>query len=238
MSPEAPTGGRPRSTQLIVLAVLGAVLLIAIAIVASQSGSDDEEPSAPSGGDEPVEVAAVEGLPQSGDTLGEPEAPVTIVEFGDLQCPFCGQFGRNEIPKLIEGPVKAGEAKLQFRNWAILGPDSETAAAAALAAGEQDRMWNFVEAFYANQGEENSGYVTDEFLRQIAESAGVPDLERWESDRDLARWNAQLKEIDTQATDLGFNGTPSFALEGPQGTTPLPDASTADQIEQALADAG
>jgi protein-disulfide isomerase len=223
-----------------VLAVLGAVLLVVAAIVISQSGSDDDDGTsgAAAGGQSAAAVDAVEGLPQSGDTLGEPDAPFTIVEFGDLQCPFCGQFGRNEVPKLIEGPVAAGDANLQFRNWAILGPDSETAAAAALAAGEQNRMWSFVEAFYADQGEENSGYVTDEFLRQIAETAGVPDLERWESDRDPSRWTAELSDVDAQATELGFTGTPSFAIVGPQGTTPLPNASTADQIEQALAAAG
>ncbi len=235
MSPESPSGRRSRSTQLIVLAVLGAVLLIAVVIVVSQSGSDDSEDSdAPSGDVQ----ALIEGLPQDGDTIGEPDAPVTVLEFADLQCPFCAQVATDEIPTLLEGPVSRGEARIQFRNWVILGPDSETAAAAALAAGEQDRLWNFVEAFYAQQGEENSGYVTDDFLRGIAEDAGVPDLEQWESERDPASWAAQLKEVNTQATGLDFSGTPSFAIEGPQGVSPLPNASTAADLEQAIAEAG
>lgn len=234
MSPEAPTGGRSRSTQLIVLAVLGAVLLIAVAIVASQSGGDDGETAAPSGDVQ----ALIDGLPQDGDTIGEPGAAVTVLEFADLQCPFCARVGTAEIPDLLEGPVSRGEAKVQFRNWAILGPDSETAAAAALAAGEQNRLWNFVEAFYAQQGEENSGYVTDEFLRGIAEDAGVPDLDQWESDRDPARWSAEIKAVDRQAAGLDFTGTPSFAIDGPQGLRPLANAATAADLEQAIAEAG
>lgn len=235
MSPEpAPQGSSSRRTQLIVLAVLGAILLIAIAIIASQGG-DDEDDGGGSGASGEVQ-SLIDGLPQDGDTIGEADAPVTILEFADLQCPFCAQVGTGEIPTLLEGPVSAGDAKIQFRNWVILGPESEAAAAAALAAGEQDRLWNFVEAFYADQGPENSGYVTDEFLRQIAEAAGVPDLEQWESDRDPARWQAEIKAIDAEATGLGFEGTPSFAIDAGDGAEPLPNASTAADLEQAIAD--
>ena len=91
---------------------------------------------------------------------------------------------------------------------------------------------------YRNQGEENSGYVTDEFLREIAEDAKVPDLEQWEADRDPARWSVVLDEVDSQASDLSFTGTPSFALEGPGGTMPLTNASTAADIQGALSGGG
>lgn len=234
-TPEAPKPSGSRRTQLIVLAVFGAVLLIAIAIIVSQSGSDDEdEPATPSGDVQ----ALIEGLPQDGDTIGEADAPATILEFADLQCPFCADFATGEIPTLLEGPVSAGDAKIQFRNWVILGPDSEAAAAAALAAGEQDRMWNFIEAFYADQGAENSGYVTDDFLLQIAETAGIPDIEAWEASRDPASWTAELKAINGEATGLGFNGTPSFAVDAGQGPEPLPNASTAADLQQAIAGGG
>ena len=230
MTPDGQPSGRSRTTQLIVLAVLGALLLVGVAIAISQSGGDDDEPEVASGDVQSL----IDGLPQDGDTLGEPGAPETVLEFADLQCPFCRQFAVNEIPTLLEGPVSDGRLKLQFRNWVILGPDSEEAAAAALSAGEQDLLWNFVEAFYANQGEENSGYVTDEFLRGIAEDAGVPDLDQWEDERDPARWRSQLREIDDQATELGFSGTPSFALESGGEVRPLADAVTAADIEGSL----
>lgn len=226
-----PSDGGSRRTQLIVLAVLGAALLIGGAIALSQSGGDDDEPSGPPSGDV---QAVIDSLHQNGSTIGDEDAPETVLEFADLQCPFCRQFAVKEIPKLLEGPVADGEIKIKFQNWVILGEDSETAAAAALAAGEQDRLWNFVEAFYAEQGAENSGYVTDEFLRSIAETAEVPDLEQWEADRDPVRWSEVLKLVNDEASELGFNGTPSFAIEGDDGVTPLPDAVTAADIQAEL----
>lgn len=226
-----PPSGRPRRTQLIVLAVFCAALLIGGAIALSQSGGDDEEESGPPSGDV---QAVIDNLRQNGSTIGDEDAPETVVEYADLQCPFCRQFALKEVPKLLEGPVAEGEIKIRFVNWVILGEDSETAAAAALAAGEQDRLWNFVEAFYAEQGAENSGYVTDEFLRGIAEEAEVPDLEQWEADREPERWAEVLKLSDEEASGLGFSGTPSFAIDGDDGVTPLPDAITAADIQAEL----
>jgi len=231
----APQGGRSRQTQLIVLAVLGAALLIGGAIALSQSGGDDDQGSSPPSGDT---QALIDSLHQNGDSIGEADAPETVLEFADLQCPFCRQFAIKEIPTLLEGPVADGDLKIRYRSWAILGEDSETAAAAALAAGEQDRMWSFIEAFYAKQGEENSGYVTDDFLREIAEDAKVPDLEQWEAERDPGRWSEVLKIVNDEASGFGFTGTPSFALEGPGGTNPLPNASTAADIQGSLSGGG
>ncbi len=97
----------------------------------------------------------------------------TVVEFGDLQCPVCKDYSEQILPEVIEGPVRSGDAKLEFRNWTIIGPDSEDAAKAALAASEQGRYWSFITLFYRNQGAENSGYVSDSFLEAVAEGAGV-----------------------------------------------------------------
>jgi protein-disulfide isomerase len=159
---------------------------------------------------------------------------VTVVEFGDLQCPVCKTYSTSVVAPLIEGPVRAGRAKLEFRNWAILGPQSSDAGAAALAAGEQNRYWNFVELFYRNQGVEGSGYVTDEFLRSVAEGAGVPDLARWERDQGSARWTAVLSRVDRQAQSFGLTGTPSFLVIGPNGTQTLGTPHSATEIEAAI----
>ena len=116
----------------------------------------------------------------------------------------------------------------------ILGPDSADEAAAALAAGEQNRLWNFIHAFYANQGTENSGYVTPEFLREIATEAGVPDLERWEERSSFDLWQDELEDINSQATGFGFSGTPSFAVRGPGGTEPLGTTDAIADFESAI----
>lgn len=231
---ETQAARRRRLVQLGAGGVLLAGILVAALIAVSQSGSDEDAADGV-----PANVAQLlETLPQDRETLGDPQAPATISEFGDLQCPICAEYSSTTVAELIEGPVRRGEANIAFQNWAILGPDSATAAAAALAAGEQDRLWNFIEAFYANQGVENSGYVDEDFLRSIAEEAGVPDIERWERDRDSDRWNAELEEIDVQARGYGFTGTPSFAVSGKGGVERLGTTDSIAEFEAAIASVG
>jgi protein-disulfide isomerase len=223
---------RQRLTRLGTGAVFAAVVVVAVAIVINQSGDG-------SGGDTKLEgIPSVEselrGLDQRGLTLGDPDAKVTVVEFGDLQCPACKANSEEVIPQVIEGPVRSGEAKLEFRNWTIIGPDSEEAAKAALAASEQGRYWSFITLFYRNQGQENSGYVTDSFLEAVAEGAGVEDIERWNQDRQSSRWDAHIAQAGTEAEQLGFTGTPSFLVEGPKGKTVSPATSSASSIEAAI----
>jgi protein-disulfide isomerase len=223
---------RQRLTRLGTGAVFAAVVVVAAAIVISQSGGG-------SGGDTNLEgVSSVQselrGLDQRGLFLGDPHAKVTVVEFGDLQCPVCKAYSQQVVPDVIDGPVRSGDAKLEFRNWTIIGPDSDDAAKAALAASEQGRYWSFITLFYRNQGQENSGYVTDSFLQAVAEGAGVEDIEQWKRDRESPRWDAQIAQTDTEAGRLGFSGTPSFLVEGPGGRKTLPTPGSASPIEAAI----
>lgn len=231
---EESAARRKRVTQIVAGSALVALVAIVALILISQSGSDDGGGDAASV-DGTAEVRALlSGIPQNGAVLGDPSVKQKIVEFGDLQCPVCKEFSTSVVKELIEGPVSDGTAQIEFRNWTILGPQSRLAAKAALAASLQDRYWQFVELFYRNQGTENSGYVTDDFLRSIAEGAGVPNLDKWESDRDLPRWNSILNATDTQAITFGFSGTPSFVVEGPGGTKPLGTPQSAAEIESNL----
>ncbi len=214
-------------------AALAAVVVVVALVGISQSGSDDE-----TSGDVSQSALVEEelaGVPQRGTVLGGPKVKVRIVEFGDLQCPACAQFSESQIPELIDGTVKAGEATLEFRNFTIIGPDSVVAAKAALAASEQDRYWQFVELFYRNQGPENGGYVTDEFLTDIARGAGVEDLDAWNEARQDPKWEATLAKTQQDAAALGFQGTPSVLVEGPGGSEPLGSFPSLDQIQEAIA---
>lgn len=222
---------RQKLLKLLGAAVGAAVVIVVIAIVISQSGGEDSksDTSAPKG--------LLSGIPQKGEILGDASAKVTVVEYGDLQCPICADYSHTVLPDVINGPVRSGDAKLQFKNWVIIGPQSIPAAKASIAAGNQNRYWQFIEDFYANQGTENGGYVTDQFLLKIAQDAGVPDLDRWQKDR-RAVPTADLMAIDKQASGpLGFSGTPSFAIIDSEGkTTPLGTVD-ADAIKQAITEA-
>jgi protein-disulfide isomerase len=172
--------------------------------------------------------------------LGDPGAKVTVLEFGDLQCPVCKGYSEEVLPQIIESRVRSGEAKLDFRNFTIIGPQSKPAGAAAIAAGEQGRGWNFVELFYRNQGTEDSGYADDEFLTAIAKAAGVPDLAKWNRARKSQAAIAQVEATSAEAENLGFTGTPSFALEGPgaEGTEAIGTPESVGALESAIENAG
>jgi len=228
---------RQRLIKLASAAVFLAIVAVAVAIAVAATRTE--------GGDTEVEGAAaitrqLAGIPQNGMVLGDPSAKVTLVEFGDLQCPACKVYAEEILPEAIESKVRGGEAKLDFRNFTIIGEDSTPAAAAAVAAGEQGRGWSFVEVFYRNQGFEGTGYVTDEFLTAIAEAAGVPDIERWERDRHGKRILAAVERTTAEARDLGLDSTPSFAVEGPRtnGLEVVEDAGSAGELEEAIERAG
>jgi protein-disulfide isomerase len=230
-------GAMERRQRLVKLgSAAGFLALVAIAVVVVVSGSNS------SGGDASnvTEAGAVNqllsGIPQNGLVLGKPSAKVTLLEFGDLQCPFCKGFSEEVLPQVIEGQVRDGEAKLDFNNYTIIGPQSTPAGAAAIAAGEQGRGWNFIELFYRNQGAEDSGYVTDAFLTAIARGAGVSDIAKWSSARKSKRVLAEVAATTAEAKQLGFTGTPSFAVQGPgaSGTEALSTPDSAGDLESAI----
>jgi len=232
-------GDRGRLLQLAAGTVFLVVIAVVVVIVVSSDGSSGGDPG------KVEEVGAVDSLlgnlPQQGLTIGRRGAPVELIEYGDLQCPFCKEFSEAVIPQVIEGPVTAGKAKLTFRNYMIIGPESLPAGAAALAAGEQGRGWNFIELFYRNQGEENSGYVTDSFLESIAGAAGVKDLVRWNAERRSPKLEREAKATTAEAGGkLGFGGTPSFAVRGPgsDGLELLGTPESAGALEEAIEAAG
>ena len=235
---EASAAGEERRKNLLKLAsaaVFLAVIAVAVIIVLASSDSGGGDASNIS------DVATVEktlrGIPQNGMTLGEPSAKVTLVEFGDLKCPVCKAYSEEVVPPVIESQVRSGETKIQFRNYTIIDEQSTPAGAAALAAGEQGRGWNYLELFYRNQGNETQPYVTDEFLTAIAKKAGVPDIARWNKERKSQKIVAEVKRTTAEAKSLGFEGTPSFAIEGAaiQGLKPLEFPESSGELEEEIA---
>jgi protein-disulfide isomerase len=229
---------RTRLLQLAAGAVFLAVVAVVVLIVVNSGSSD-------SGGDasDLKEVKAadklLEGIPQQGLVLGEPGAKVELVEYGDLQCPVCKAFAEEILPPVIENQVRAGEVKVAFRNFPIIGPQSTPAGAAALAAGEQGKGWQFLDVFYHNQGAENSGYADDEFLTAIAKAVGVPDIERWDQERKSDKLTEEVERTNEQAEELGLTGTPSLAIKGPStnGTELLGAPANGEALEELVENA-
>src|SRR5262249_27557092 len=144
-------------------------------------------------------------------------APVELIEYGDLTCLACKADAKRLVPQVIRSQVATGKARLTFRNFTIIGPESLPAGAAAIAAGEQGRGWDFIQIFLRNPTEENSGYVTDGFLESIAAAAGVDDLARWNRARVDSKTGARVKATTREAEhQLHLVGTPTFAIRGPR----------------------
>lgn len=223
---------RKQLLQLAAGAVFLAVAVVLVLIVVNASSSGD-------GGDTKLESVkevnrSLKGIPQHRMVLGDPKAPVELAEFADLKCPYCKAFTESVLPPIIRNEVKKGEVRISFRVFTIIDEQSLPAGAAALAAGAQGRGWNFVELFYKNQGNEATDYADDAFLEAIAKGAGVKDIARW--NRERAKFTADVEATTAEAQQLGFSGTPSLAVEGPQsdGLEPIETPSSTGDLEAAL----
>jgi protein-disulfide isomerase len=228
---------RKRRIQLLTLGAFGAAaaIIVVIILISQSGGSSSSAPPASVTGSAQVE-AQLTGLQQSGTTLGSPNAQVTVIEYGDPQCSSCKFFSENVAPQMIDTEVRPGHARYEFRPFLIIGPDSKPAMKAALAAGDQGRFWNFLQLFYLNQGGENSGYVTDSFVTGIAKGAGVPDIGKWNTDRNDPKWDAVIQQGSSQADSFGFTGTPSIVVQGPKGQKAIGGSTipTLQQVQSAI----
>jgi len=224
--------------------ILGGVLALAVVIVAviaiAGSGGDDK-PAVKKGEIIPGQTetnARFAGIPQRGITVGNPNAPLTLVEFADLQCPFCRDYTNNVLPTIVDRYVRNGKLKMEFRNVSFIGNDSLRAAQMAAAAGMQNKLWQYVDLFYINQEEENSGYVTDEFLTRIGRAVRGLDVQQAMSDRSLPAVQRALTEAQTEWTIAGFQGTPAFLLGPTNGRLEAmlgeQVAPTVDNVSQAI----
>jgi uncharacterized protein YcnI/protein-disulfide isomerase len=216
----AAAAAETRRKRLLTLGGLlcAAVVVVIVAIVVSSSGGKRRTPSASSGGGV-VGVAdakaMLDGIPQKGITLGRADAPVTIVEFADPQCPYCKEYTLNEMPKVVQDQVRTGKAKMELRLLTFIGSDSITAAQVINAAGNQNLLWNTADLMYRNQGEENSGYVTDSFLNGIVKGAGG-DAAKAQKDATTPAVQEMIAAAKTLSGRYNVTGTPTV-LVGPTG---------------------
>lgn len=228
-------------TKGLVLIATAAVVVVAGLIVVSQLGSAS---SSSSSGGLPAESRAVQrelrGIPQTGISLGSRSAPATLVEFADLQCPYCAQYTRDALPGLLHRYVRPGRLGMKLQLLSFIGPDSERAARLAGAVALQDRLWSFSDFFYRNQGVENSGYVTSQFLRRLAGATPGLDGRRAFAQRRSPRVERLLAEARREAGRLGVTSTPSFFLvrrgRPPQhlGVNALTTKALSSAIDRAL----
>jgi protein-disulfide isomerase len=202
--------GRRRPAILLAAVAVLSGSLIAASLVGSRGTS---EPASAS----PAPARSLAGISQAGSVLGNPTAKVTLVEYADLQCPYCAEWTHRTLPVLVDEYVRTGKVRIVFRGLAFIGPDSERALRVTLAAGRQNRLWNVLEALYHRQGAENSGWVTPQLLEEVAGPRALA--------LSSAPWvDRQLAEASRAAQTGGVHGTPAFQVGrtgGPLELVPL-----------------
>lgn len=215
-------------------ALLGlAAAIVAIAVAVSSRAGEDPAPRAAA----PFDVTSIlRGIPQDGLRLGKPDAPVLLVEFADLQCPYCREFAATSWPDIVRRYIRTGKVRMELRLVDFLGKDSTRAARAVMAASLQDRMWDASMRFYDVQGEENSGYVTDRFLTDVLGGIRGFDAPRAMAQRSSTEVREALASVHTMQSRYAVKSTPTLMIGSDDGDLALvaEGVPSADALAQAI----
>jgi protein-disulfide isomerase len=226
-----------RNRLLLLAAAVAAAAIVVVVLIVVGAGKDSTKTV--TGADSTSAHAhPFKGVPQRGATLGSVGAPATLTVYEDPQCPFCRDWNVNALPAVVADYVRPGKLKIVYRGVNIIGPNSEQGLRAVYAAGRQDKLWNVSEALYEQQGEENSGWITDEVIRQAASDAGANADAILEAASSPAV-SAELKAAQDEAHAIGLPGTPTFVLQRPlsqpvQLNAPLDEAGFESALASAL----
>jgi protein-disulfide isomerase len=216
--PRPAARDRRRYRPLLLALVAGGVLagaLIAGSLLLRDGDDSTTGPQPPPAAGSPVPVDTLAGIPQRFTVLGRPAAKVTLIEYADLSCPVCRQFADQVLPTLVDEYVRTGKVKLEFRGLAFIKPaaNSERALRHALAAGLQNRLWQFVELTYANQGEEGTNWFTQRVARSIGRQVLGLDVSRMLREVNDARVSSEIRQSDAHARSARVPGTPWFWIQ-------------------------
>jgi protein-disulfide isomerase len=155
-------------------------------------------------------------LAGSPPTLGSPSASVTIVEFGDYQCPTCGNWYKSQESAVKQNLIETGKAKLVWRDFDYYGPDSISASKAAYAAGDQGSLWQFHDLLFQNQQTPNNGWASPQNLRKFAQQLGL-NMSEFDLDFNSGNYDSLISSNHALGAQAGITETPTFYLVGPGG---------------------
>lgn len=223
--------------QVLVMVAVATAVVAALLAFGFSRDEADAEGTAPT----LVGVAAVgeelAGVAQRANALGSPDAPVQIVEYGDLACPACKAAAATTIPGVIAEFVRGGDATLEFRPIAFIGPSSERGALAAEAAAEQDAMWPLIGLLYRSQGDERTDWLTDDLLEQAVTALGL-DVAAWRRDYRSPAIRQRVAERAAAAEADEVRATPTFIIRGPRGLKVVEGVADVEAFRNAITEVG
>lgn len=143
--------------------------------------------------------------------MGDPSAPITILEWGDYQCTFCYKFHQNTLDTIKQDFIETGKAKLVFKDFPLNGPDSILAAEAAYCAQDQEKYWQYHDEIYKNWKGERTGWITRESLDRFATSVNL-DLDKFNMCLDEHKHLERVNQLHEFGKEIGIDATPSFLV--------------------------
>lgn len=210
------------NAYLIPLSIIIAGAMIAGAIIyagrSGESGQASNSGQAPAGKTEQRAGSAaaadapdrrVSASADDDPVLGNPNAPVTIIEFSDFRCGFCRKFFAETLPVIKEKYIDTGKARLVFRDQPVLGQQSQWAAEAGECANEQGKFWQFHDYIYGR----SSGSLERDNLKQIAEELKL-NVKRFNECFDSNKFGSEVQKDLLDGKNAGVTGTPSFVING------------------------
>jgi protein-disulfide isomerase len=165
--------------------------------------------------------------------LGNPKAKVTVVEFGDYQCPFCGRFYKTTEQQLKEEYVKTGKARFVWRDYAFLGEESFWAADAARCANDQGKFWEYHDLLFERQAGENEGAFAKENLKRFARELGL-DGNAFDSCLESTKHRIEIESDVKDGSAYGVSGTPTTFINGQKVVGAVPYEQIKVIIDAAL----
>lgn len=180
----------------------------------------------------PAQITSATFFENGSPILGNPNAPVTLVEFGDYQCFYCNQFFHKTEPDLFKNYVETGKVKVIFKDFTIIGPDSVSAAHASHCAAEQEMFWEYHDTLYNNWKGENNGWASSENLLEFARDIEL-DIDVFSKCMIESKYTSVIANSNQDAKDLGLTGTPAFFIIGPDNkVTKIGGAQPYDVFEK------
>ena len=242
--PEEKTHATASNIYLLPASILIAGIMISTSVVylVGQQGTTrvpSQNQDQIGNGDEPTAADIAKGLELTARDviLGDPKAPVTVIEYGDYQCPFCTKFAETIEPALREKYIKTNKVKMIFRNFQFLGPESLVAAEAASCAADQQKFWTYHDSLYAAEsadGQEHNGNLNRDLFLKLAADAKL-DVAAFTTCFDTHKHKTEIAEDRDAAQSIGVNSTPTSFVNGEKIDGALPFSQFQQIIENALA---
>ena len=197
-----------------------ASITIVIVILGMNSSFNDQdlliEPAPKMEQVEPAEITMGTFVSNGSSILGNPNAPITLVEFGDYQCHYCNVFFESIEEDIIKNYVETGKVKMIFKDYNIIGPDSVRASQGAHCANEQGLFWEYHDILYTNWTGENNGWASGTNLANFAQEINL-NMNKWTECMMEQKHSQTILNSNDDAKALGLTGTPAFFIINSNG---------------------